>query len=215
MKLFIAVPSNRDHSPHFVACLVGLVQNHAVNGIANRKLEDLRVNIKTNCSNVATGRNDLVQEAIEGGFTHILFLDDDMTFPLDMLDTLCKYDAPVVAANCCQKRTELTFTAIGLDGKRVDSRGRTGYEQVRRVGTAIMLIDLSIFKDLPKPYFNFEWNEESQRLIGEDYYFCRNLNRANIPVIIDHDVSQHIGHVGSYTYGIGTSPLQPRELKDR
>lgn len=210
LKLFIAIPSNRDHSPHFVASLCALVQNHAVNGVANRELKDLRVNIKTNCSNIATARCDLVSEAIDGGFSHLLFLDDDMTFPFDMLDHICKYDAPVVAANCTQKKVPLTFTSIGLDGKRVDSRGKTGYEQVRRTGCAIMLIDLSIFKDLPKPYFNFEWNNEAQRLIGEDYYFCRMLNRHNIPIIIDHDISQHIGHVGSYTYGLGSSSLKPK-----
>src|SRR5574343_372691 len=137
MRLFIAIPSNRDHSPHFVASLVTLVQNHAVNGVIPQKLEDLRISIKVNCSNIATGRNDAVQEAIDAGMTHILFLDDDMTFPFDMLDHLCKYDAPVVAANCCQKRDEIVFTAIGLDRQRVDSRGKTGWEQVMRVGTGI------------------------------------------------------------------------------
>ncbi len=210
MRIFIAIPSNRDHSPHFVASLVALVQYHAVNGVKNRELKDLRVNIKTNVSNIATGRNDLVDEAIAGGFTHLLFLDDDMTFPFDMLDHLCKYDTPIVAANCCQKKHDVTFTAIGLDNKRVDSRGKTGYEQILRVGCAVMLIDLSIFNDLPKPYFNFEWHEGRGRLIGEDYFFCRALNRKNIPVIIDHDVSQHIGHVGSHTYGLGDSCLVPR-----
>lgn len=190
-----------------------MVQISSVNGIKPRKLEDLRVNIKTNCSNIATARNDLVQEAIDASFTHILFLDDDMTFPFDMLDHLCKYDAPVVAANCCQKRDEIMFTAIGLDRKRVDSRGKTGWEQVRRAGTGIMLIDLSIFEKLAKPWFNFEWNADSQKLIGEDYYFCRSLNRANVPIIIDHDISQHIGHVGSYTYGLGKSALVPKPVE--
>lgn len=214
MKLSIAVPSNRDHSPHFVASLVAMVQYAAVHGLTHRKLEDLRINIKTNCSNIATGRNDLVREAMDAGMTHILFVDDDMTFPFDMLDHLTKYEAPVVAANCCQKRVEITFTAIGLDGKRIDSRGKTGFEQVRRVGTGIMLIELAAIKDLPQPYFNFEWHEESKRIIGEDYYFCRALNRNNIPIIIDHDVSQHIGHVGAYTYGIGKSCLQPAPLPE-
>lgn len=216
MKLFLAIPSNRDHNPHFVASLVAMVQYAAVNGLGGearaRKLEDLRVNIKTNCSNLPKARNDLVQEAIDAGMTHILFIDDDMTFPFDMLDTLCKYDAPVVAANCCQKREEIVFTAIGLDGKRVDSRGKIGWEQVRRVGTGIMLITLDAIAALPHPLFNFEWNEVSGKTIGEDYYFCRALNRHHIPIIIDHDVSQHIGHVGSYTYGLGKSVLVPKPV---
>jgi len=202
MRLSVAIPSNRDHSPHFVVSLVALIQNHMTNGIANRELKDLRVNIKTNCSNIATARNEMVREAIDGGFTHLLFLDDDMTFPFNMLDHLCKYDAPVVAANCCQKKAEITFTSIGLDGKRLDSRGKTGYEQVRRTGCAVMLIDLSIFESLPEPWFNFEWSADAKRLIGEDYYFCRLLNRNNVPILVDHDVSQHIGHIGGYSYGL-------------
>jgi len=208
MKLKICVPSNRDHSPHFVASLVALVQHHTKHGIEPRPDSEIGIKIKTNCSNIATARNEMVDEAIAEGFTHLLFLDDDMIFPYNMLDHLCKYDAPVVAANCCQKRLPLTFTAIGLDGKRLDSRGKTGWEQVRRVGCAVMLIDLSIFSDLPRPYFNFEWNADSGRLIGEDYYFCRLLNRNNIAIIIDHDVSQHIGHVGSYTYGLANREAQ-------
>lgn len=179
-----------------------MVQHVTANGTTARKLESIKIRIKTNCSNIATARNDLVHEAIEGGFTHILFLDDDMTFPFDVLDGLCKYDAPVVAANCCQKKLPLTPTAIGLKGERVDSRGKTGYEQILRIGMAVALIDLAIFKDLPEPWFNFEWHPERKKLIGEDYYFCRMLNKRNIPVIIDHDVSQFIGHVGAYSYGL-------------
>jgi hypothetical protein len=125
-----------------------------------------------------------------------------MIFPRDLLDSMCKYEAPVVAANCCQKKMPLTYTAIDLDGKRIDSAGREGYEQVRRVGTAVMLIDLNAIASLPKPLFNFEWNPDSQKLIGEDYYFCRLLARHNIPIIIDHDASQHIGHIGNFSYGL-------------
>lgn len=169
----------------------------------------MRVGVKTGCSNIAQARNDFVQEAIDGGFTHLLFLDDDMTFPFDLLDSLGKYDAPVVAANCCQKKLPLTFTAIGLDQQRVDSTGKTGYEQVDRVGMAVCLIDLSIFMDLPEPWFNFEWHPKRKRLIGEDYYFCRLLARHNIPIIIDHDASQHIGHIGAYCYGLGSADAQP------
>lgn len=202
MDILVAIPSNRDHSPHFVGCLVGLVQYVAENGIAPRPDSRVRVRIKTNCSNIATARCDMVQEAVDGGHSHVLFLDDDMIFPADLLDSMCKYDAPVVAANCCQKRLPLTFTAIGLNGKRVDSRDRTGYEQVLRVGTGVMLIDLKAIADLPKPLFNFEWNPDSQKLIGEDYYFCRLLARAGVPIIIDHDASQHIGHIGAYSYGL-------------
>lgn len=202
MDILVAIPSNRDHSPHFVGCLVSLVQYVAQNGIALRPDSKVKVRIKTNCSNIATARNDLVQEAIDGGHSHLLFLDDDMVFPYDLLDSLCKYDAPVVAANCCQKKLPLTFTAVGLDGKRVDSTGKTGYEQVMRVGAAIMLIDINTIKNLPAPLFNFEWNADAGKLIGEDYYFCRLLSRAGVPIIIDHDASQHIGHIGAYSYGL-------------
>ena len=202
MDILVAIPSNRDHSPHFVGCLVNLVQYVAQNGVAPRPNSKVKVRIKTNCSNIATARNDLVREAINGGHSHLLFLDDDMVFPYNLLDSLCKYEAPVVAANCCQKKLPLTFTAVGLDGKRVDSTGKTGYEQVRRVGAAVMLIDLGAIKKLHDPLFNFEWNADSGRLIGEDYYFCRLMSRHNIPIIIDHDASQHIGHIGAYSYGL-------------
>lgn len=201
MRLVVAVPSNRDHSPFFTASLVGMVQNHSVNGIKGKKLKDLFCCIKPGASNIARVRSNFIDEALASDMTHLLFLDDDMIVPLDLLDALCAWDKPIVAANCCQKNPHaLVYTAIGMDGKRVESKGKEGLEQVKRVGTGVMLLDLHYIRYIPKPWFELRWAPDLQSMTGEDYFFCDKAAEEGIGVYIDHGVSNKIGHIGSYTY---------------
>lgn len=201
MRLRICVPSNRDQSPLFTASLVALVQNHCINGVMGAKLEDLRVAIKYGVSNIADARNDFVGEAISQGFTHVLFLDDDMTFPFDLVSALNRWGKPVITTNYCKKDPgRLIYTAIGVDKKVVDSKGKTGLCQVLRAGTGTMLIELSAISGIPAPWFANVRDSNDNKVITDDYYFCDLLTKHGIPIYIDHKLSHFIGHIGAHVY---------------
>ena len=95
---------------------------------------------------------------------------------------------------------QLTYTAVGLDGIVVQSKGKKGLEQIARVGTAVMLIDLDAIKRIPFPLFELKWNRDKQRITGEDYHFCDLLRENGVDIFIDHGVSNCIGHIGNYVY---------------
>lgn len=201
ISLCIAVPSNRDHKPAFVLHLMALHKHLLTSGIQGVEKFDLMVKFKSRCSNLPQSRQDFLDEARKEGVTHLLFLDDDMTFPATLVDSLWKHQLPVVAANCCHKDPMgLHYTAMGLDGLPIASKGQSGLCEVAQVGTAVMLIDLEAISHVEPPHFMVEWLPDRGRYCSEDVFFCYRLRQAGIRVHIDHDLSNQVGHVGDYTY---------------
>lgn len=136
-------------------------------------------------------RLQLLHRALAAGATHVLFLDADMTFPADTLTRLRAWAAPVVGANYRRRRPPHAFTAMNSD-EAVSSVGRTGIEAVDTLGFGVVLIDLAALRDVPPPWFG-------TGLDGEDVAFCRQARAAGLPILVDHDLSQQVGHVTTYT----------------
>jgi hypothetical protein len=145
-------------------------------------------------------RHNLVREAQKMGVSHILFLDDDMTFPPDTLERMLRAGKPIVAANCTTRALPIVTTAIKNE-KRITSLGKTGLEYVDQVGMAVMLIDMKVFDRVPLPWFSFAWDAEyPDTYCSEDMFFCKKARAEGIPIVVDHELSQQIGHVGELEY---------------
>lgn len=198
MFIAIAVLSGRDHNPYFTKSLVEFVSY-----LAHQKQHSYLTMFRSNVSNIASGRQRAVDEAMAAGCTHLLFLDDDMVFPQNMLDTMIKSGCPVTALNAVRKLPgKLSFCTVDFKGNEVSSVLQSGHQLVRRAGTGIMLIELAALKDIPKPYFEQRYDAETGKFHGEDYYFCDRLYEWGVPLCIDHTASQDVGHIGDYCYGI-------------
>jgi hypothetical protein len=63
-----------------------------------------------------------------------------------------------------------------------------------------MLIDVEVFKQIPKPWFMLDYMPEIDDFVGEDWYFCSLLEKAGIPIYVDHDASKRVGHIGPFTF---------------
>jgi hypothetical protein len=63
-----------------------------------------------------------------------------------------------------------------------------------------MLVKKEVFKKTPQPWFWF-YQLPGNKVLGEDVHFCVATQDAGFETWVDHDLSQEIGHVGSYTYG--------------
>lgn len=152
-------------------------------------------------------RQEMCQMAIKAGCSHLLFIDTDQGFPAWTAHKLASHKKPVVAANIAVKRRPSVWTArnkskVWPGGEVVHTlENSTGLEQVWRVGTGIMLIDLSIFEGWALPWFNIEWWPPINDFKGEDWYFCEKCEERGIPIYIDHDLSKIVKHVGDYEYG--------------
>lgn len=145
------------------------------------------------------------EDALMYGCTHLLFIDSDMTFPTDLADRLAAHNLPIVAANCTTRKHPVDFNSEYPDDDGVLQRmptleEDTGVRQVYRTGTGVMMIQCDVFTRIEKPWFSIGWNPDSQKPLGEDYFFCKRVFDMDIPIFVDMDLSKEIGHLGEYEY---------------
>jgi len=204
VRLVIAVPSQQTWDADFGMDLV-FMMNYLTSHpeFATGTVEGFRLHNKRG-SILANMREWLIQEAIKGEATHLLFIDSDQTFPRDLFHRLVNHGKKVVAANITTKTLPPSTTARVSDGvPLLTGEHDTDLVKVWRVGTGIMLIDLNVFKreGMAGPWFNQRWNEEQNAYVGEDWAFCEKLERAGVGIYVDQDVSREVGHIGRLTYG--------------
>ncbi len=198
-RVVICVPSGDDVKADFAFSLAAMV-NHAhgeqipglqMLGIANKRT-----------SLLPDSRNMLAQEAIEGGFTHLLWIDSDMSFPRDMLGRLLRHRVPIVGINASMRNPPFKTTALTAPGVNcVTNADSTGLEKVERMGMGVVLHTVDVLHAIRKrPFFSFEYLKSKHKHRGEDYYFCDKVKKAGFQLCIDHDVSKQVGHVGSFAF---------------
>jgi glycosyltransferase involved in cell wall biosynthesis len=167
-------------------------------------------------------RNNLVKTALDEGCDYILFIDADMRFPKDTIERLMGLDLPIVGVNATTRSEPVRATAknlkINYEDKTnewlpVDSKDKTGIEQVTAIGCGVMLVKAEVFKKTPEPWFWF-YELPGKKIMGEDVHFCVQAYDAGFNTFCDHALSNMIGHVGSYTYGWHDVPNQLQRPKD-
>lgn len=146
-------------------------------------------------------REMLVKKALQTKhITHILFVDSDMEFPMNLIHRLYAHDKVFVGANCTTRAEPVEPVGHDMAGNRLFSTGKTGLQEVTHVGLAIALIQTEPLKDLRPPLFLMDWIPEHRTYCGEDVYFTQKLVEKGHSIWIDHDVSLNIGHVGTRIY---------------
>lgn len=193
IKLYIAVPSCRDWKPQFGSSLITLIQRLYGAPLAGYKLLDVHCNTVIGASCLSRAREKAIAEAKSMGFTHLLFLDDDMVFPHSVVETLLGHDKAVVGADYAKKmpgQPHRTASPIE-DGELV---------RVNGMGMGMVLIDIEKIKAVPSPLFAVPWNEDRQDYVGEDVFFIAKLKSCGVESYCDLELSKQIGHVGDYEY---------------
>lgn len=204
-SVFVGIPSGSTWHADFAMSLIQLVAASGKPLKSGNHIERLQI-WNTRGSILSRSRTTLVTTAIEQGFSHILMVDSDMTFPAWTLHQLLSHKQRVVAANCVTKSHPANPTARMLDGTSAGepliNHKCKPLTRVWRVGTGIMLIDLAVFSEIKAPWFPIAWNQLTCDYIGEDWGFCEALDAAHIPIYVDRKVSDSVGHVGDYTFTV-------------
>jgi GT2 family glycosyltransferase len=156
-------------------------------------------------------REKLVDNALADGCDVILFIDSDMRFPSDTIDILLSREVPIIGVNAVTRRKPTLPTALNLhvekdeEGKitshawhKVDSSDKEGIEPVTAVGGGVVMIRKEVFNAIKKPWFDVGWG--SKGIIGEDVHFCIKALDNGFQTYVDHSLSKHIGHIGTYEY---------------
>lgn len=191
--IVLATPTRDTVTAGFTADLVKLIRRHAAT-------DDITLHWAALIGiYIANLRQYGVTLAQGMGASHILFVDSDMRFPADTLDRLVAADKDIVAANYVQRTAPQWWTSR-FDGEWISSVGRTGLQEVEAVGFGVILIRLSVFDALARPWFDTPY--DGQNHVGEDLYFCQQARNAGFSVWIDHDLSQQVRHQGTVELGV-------------
>jgi hypothetical protein len=75
-----------------------------------------------------------------------------------------------------------------------------GLERVAAIGMGVMMVRAEVFQTMPQPWFHIHFSPDSAVYTGEDIWFCRGSREAGFEVWLDHDLSQHVRHIGNFEF---------------
>lgn len=161
---------------------------------------------------VASARNYAAHEAVNGGYTHLLFIDSDTVPPTNALTMLLERNHPVEvgAYVWCADYSKTIISRLeeprGLiyDGERLISCSEVkelqGEElQIGGAGLGCALISTEVLKQLNAPWFRWVIYDNGEEL-GEDCYFAELCRMNNIPMYLDSRVL--CGHIKPYKFEV-------------
>jgi hypothetical protein len=196
-RVAICIPCGDDVKAGFAFDLASMV------GATAHNMPDVELRMFMGKSSILPlGRHRLVEDALAGGATHILWLDSDMRFPKHTLFRLLAHQQPVIGCNYPTRAMPVQpVTHADEAGNRVFTEaGAEGVESVASTGLGVMLVDADLYRQIPAPWFMVGWNAQAGSYEGEDVYFMRKVRQAGLPVLIDHGLSQDIGHIGEWEF---------------
>lgn len=198
-SIYVAIPTCRDWKAGFGVSMIGLT-NKLTGDCITGKLGGMHFNCKVN-SLLPGGRQAMLNDAIEKGFSHILWIDDDTQFPAEALDIFLSRKKPIICANMTRKIMGDTGVAHDLNGQKINSSGKTGIDEVSFIGMGFALMEVETLKKIGAPHFEIMWIPERQSYLGEDMYLSEKLRQAGVKLYIDNDVSNMTKHIGDFGYG--------------
>lgn len=164
----------------------------------------------------AESREYLADKAIETNCTHILFVDDDILLPLKGLEALIQCNERFVGLNYYKRNPNLesVVTSVGPDPSVVfhnyiveAKQGDLAPIPANAMGLGATLIELELFKSMPKPWFQFIHEElpggkKGRLLIGEDSALVQRLLANGVtPKIIPGMCALHVDFASGKHYG--------------
>ncbi len=142
---------------------------------------------------IASNRTWLVNEAKKNGATHILFVDSDMVFPANTLNTLLSHGKEIIGVEYPKREFPIKILCEPLE-----ERSETEIYKVKHTGTGLLLIDLTVFDKLEGSWFNFGRDSQGALALGEDVWFCNTARDAGYDVWVDPTIQ--VGHIGEFIF---------------
>jgi hypothetical protein len=211
VSLFFAICSSRDIKPQCNSSLFNIAANTVARGheFGLRRIDAVGGVAESLLSMARQRKLDI---AMLGDYTHLVCFDDDMQFPSDTVVRLLSHNVDFVCANAAQKNpTKRNGVCLDHEGRRIDSSGKTGLEEIGWGSLAVSVLRLDAIRSISKPHFEVLWeptlNNGKGGYQGEDHYFMKKMKAAGIRLYCDHDLSQEVFHVGDFPYGFGALPL--------
>lgn len=193
MKILIAVPCMDTVATGFAESLANL-----------RKGDDCEVRLNPS-SLVYDSRNALAAYAINGNFDAVLWIDSDMIFQPDLLETLSadlESGKDIVAGLCFCRRfpyAPVVYKRLELEGETPINESYTDYpeNEVFRAagcGFGVVMLKTDVLRKINEQYHTVF---DPLPHFGEDFSFCIRARECGYEIWCDSTVK--IGHVGYIT----------------
>lgn len=181
MKLFVAIPcyGGMVSAP----TMVSLFDAYTVS-IQKGLVEEFCLQTLGKESLISRGRNMLAQWSVNRGYSHLLFIDADLTFSPEDFELLLAAgkDCDIVGGTYTWKTFPLVvnFNAHGFskdrsqDGyfKFIKEHARPdGLAEARHIPTGFMLVKTSVFKDLAQRGFATPYSTYNHENHSADYFY--------------------------------------------
>lgn len=192
MRLMIAVPTLDFIHSEFVRCLIALVERLG----RDRIHHEVRIQSGTL---VYAARDKLAKAAINGDFTHVLWLDSDVVFNDDILDDLLFSGHDFVSGIYHARRQPYPATVFRslepVDRYTCDSYPAEPF-RIAGCGFGCVLVTVDILKQIMLQHKTCFCPIADY---GEDLAFCKRCTDAGIEIYADPSVRLgHIGHITIY-----------------
>lgn len=202
IKLVIAIPSAGMVPMPFAYSLATMLSYTAVNKVRTVPEANIDITLQiVESSNWIENREQLAIHAVETGRTHMMFLDDDMSFEPQVLEILLGRRQDIVTTNYLIKTQDYKenplFVAVDLNDQRVPvTEHSTGIQPVAYSGFGVSIISTEVFKKTPQPWFMPDFDPVTKKYTTEDNPFFRRARESGFTVYIDHDASKLVTHHG-------------------
>lgn len=161
-------------------------------------------------------RSLMATRAVDDGFEHIMWIDDDIVFDPNDVIRLRESGAPLVAGVYAKKGTRALAIHVEPGTKSLTFGKGGGQVAVRYAATGFLYTHRSVyerlrthlptcnsgFEETVVPYFLPMVIEDPRRghwYLAEDFAFCERARQAGIPILVD--TRMRLLHIGAYTYG--------------
>lgn len=194
MDLFIATPTVGGPLTDFTVSL----GNSLLPMVLESNVESIAFEMKPGC-HLPGQRDWLVDRFLQTRCTHLLFIDGDVRWTVEgALRLLRHQDLPIVGAQYPKKEFPITGTAFKKEGEDfAPAQPRKGLEEVNHVPLGFCLIRRDVLYRMEKPRFMFTYDRGH---VTEEPYFFDKARALGYNVMLDHDASWELDHVGPFRY---------------
>lgn len=211
-KISILIPTHNNVPWQFAISLCNMVGYTIAN-----YADELAITVHCQASTyIHRARQALWNEAKEYGAHYCLWMDSDHAFPMDSLVRLLAHDKPIVGINYSTRSQPLRYVAVKRlmvdhpEGGRIckTTQESTGLEEVEGIGFGMVLMKIgAIAQTMGGDTVDFGFSADGkdpdadgENMVGEDIYFCRKARAAGWKILVDHDLSKAVSHVGDMEY---------------
>jgi len=143
----------------------------------------------------------MAKAAVDGDFTHLWLVDNDMAFPPDTFSRLVAHDKDLVGAAYNYRAAPLATVVKMQDAEgRVFSPSTLPAEifKAYAIGSGCKLVKVSALRRMPQPWFALDWHADGSLKVTDDVWFCQQARKVGISTWCDPTLD--VKHIGDYEY---------------